>query len=63
MFPKKQRDYLVQCYGIGHVSYKYAIGFFHKKCSNTYVSKAVIIKLIKDFTVAGLERSMKNQEI
>lgn len=30
MFTKEKCAYLVQCYGIGDVSYKYAIALFHQ---------------------------------
>lgn len=39
LFTKEERIYLIQCYGTGNASYKYAIELFCEKFSNTFNSK------------------------
>ncbi|KAF2887905.1 hypothetical protein ILUMI_18269 [Ignelater luminosus] len=53
MLTLAQRIYLVKCYGIGNVSYKYAINVFNKKYPVLHVSIPALINLLKKFNATG----------
>lgn len=53
MFTKQERIYLIKCYGIGDVSYRYAIDLFHEKFPNTAVSRQSLRKLVNKFNETG----------
>jgi hypothetical protein len=53
MLTLQQRIYLVKCYGIGDVSYQYAINLFHQKYPDVAVTKMTLKKLIAKFDETG----------
>ncbi|KAF2891218.1 hypothetical protein ILUMI_14954 [Ignelater luminosus] len=53
MLTLAQRIYLVKCYGIGNVSYKYTISVFNKKYPVVHVSIPALINLLKKFNATG----------
>lgn len=59
MLTKEERIYLIKCYGIGNVSYQYAIDVFHEKFPNTPVSKKALRRLLKKFNETGSVMNVK----
>lgn len=53
MLTLDQRIYLVKCYGIGNVSYQYAIQLFHQKYPDVRITRQAATKLIKKFDRTG----------
>lgn len=53
MLTLEQRIYLVKCYGLGNVSYNYAIHLFNERYPNVAVSRPALKKLINKFDQTG----------
>jgi len=53
MLTLEERVHLIKCYGIGNVSYRYAIEMFHEKFPNTIVSREALRKLVHKFNLTG----------
>lgn len=53
MLTLEQRVYLIKCYGIGDVSYSYAISVFNDKFPDVHPSKTAVKKLVRKFTETG----------
>lgn len=62
MLTLEQRIYLIQCYGIGEVSYKYAIEIFNRKFPDVYVSVNTLRNLVHKFTVHGDVKDVKKRK-
>lgn len=59
MLTLEQRIYLVKCYGIGNVSYKYAIEVFNEKYPDVKVTRKAVRKLIYKFDSTGDVKNIK----
>lgn len=62
MLTLEQRIYLVKCYGIGEISYKYAIELFNRKYPEVYVSVNCVRELILKFDNTGDVKDIKKQK-
>ena len=59
MFTLQQRIYLIKCYGIGEVSYKFAIEMFNRKFPGIHVSVNALRNLVRKFDKTGDVKDVK----
>lgn len=62
MLTLQQRIYLVKCYGIGAVSYRYAIQLFNEKYPDVPVTRNGLKKLLKKFDETGSVEDKKKSK-
>lgn len=63
MLTVEQRVYLIKCYGLGEVSYAYAIERFHERFPMVLVSTNGLKKLVNKFTNTGSVLDLKKKKV
>lgn len=62
MLTLQQRVYLVQCYGLGSVSYRHVIEEFNNKYPGVHVTRNAVAKLVKKFEKTGSVANIKQEK-